>query len=646
MRSTTSVTYLVFALILLIFNFSAVADTLPKEAFSKLPQFYSVALSPEGNRVAMVRNASEGDLAALMVLDLETNKNYYLIKADNKKVKIKWYKWANNEDLLVSARYENSDAGVKYFETRLYVIPYNAQGGKPKQVVNWRNIKRYQESANYVPQFQDDVIDMLPDEPNHILMAIDISRPHEKSVFKVNIKRGKLSRIIKGKKRIRDWITDQQGNVRIGTAYNYDNGDTQIFLRDKNDNYEELYAYNSVTDKPVSIAGFALDPNILYIHKYLDDRLALFKVDLTTKEEVLVLSDEKYDVDGSLIYSPLTRDAIGVGHANMPNGRFYWDDRYKVLQDGLNGLFEGQQNSLTSFSQNEDVYLLYSESDTQPGRYFIGNQKKVTLSLLFSQYPSVKAEHLSPHKKITFKARDNTDIEAYLTLPLAGEAPFPTVIFPHGGPSGREYAGFDYWTSYFSTRGYAVLRPNFRGSSGYGYSFSQAQMKGWGLAMQDDVADGTEWMISQGLANKNKICIVGASYGGFAALAATVKSPNLYQCAVSFAGVSDLNRLLYREKKFLGGDLLKNQLGDESADRKRRSPINYVESIRTPILLVHGKEDRVVHYEQSYLMADELEDANKAVKYVELPYGNHFLSIQSNRMKLFEEMDTFLSKYL
>lgn len=629
-----------------VFSAFVKAEQVPLEAFSRLPQFYTVKMSPDGSKIAMERNSKDEDLAALMTMDMKTGKVYYLLRADNKKIKINWYRWANNKDLLVSARYEVAERGVKYYKTRLYVMPFDGQGEEPEQVIDWRNIKRYQEYATYVPQFQDDVIDMLPDDPDHILMAIDIARPFEKSVFKVNIKKQKISRLIKGKKRIRDWITDQQGNVRIGIAVNYDTGDRQIFLRDEDDNYEELFAYNSVTDKPVYIAGFGVDPNTLYIKKYLNDHKALFKLDLKTREETLVLKDDKYDIDGSLIYSPLSRDAIGVHYVNGPNGRYYWDDRYAPLQEGLDGLLKDTFNSLQGFSSNEHVYLLHSESSVQPARYYIGNQVEATINFLFDEYPDIDTDTLSRHKLITFTARDKTEIEGYLTLPQKGEAPFPTVIFPHGGPGARNYGGFDYWTAYFNSKGYAVLRPNFRGSSGYGYSFGEAQMQNWGMSMQDDIVDGTQWMIDQGYADKNKMCIVGASYGGYAALAATVKSPDLYKCAVSFAGVTDLDRVVYRQRAFLQGKLADEQLGKERDDRERRSPINYVENIKTPILLVHGEEDRVVHVEQSRFMADELEDEDKTVRYVELPLGDHYLSIQSNRQTFFKEMDKFLSKYL
>ncbi|NVK55759.1 MAG: S9 family peptidase [Alteromonadaceae bacterium] len=624
----------------------AYAASQPIEVFSRLPQFYGVALSPDGQRVAMERNSPDEDLAALMTLDIATGKIYYLLNSDNKKVKINWYKWANNEDLLVSARYEMNDAGQKYFSTRLYVMRYDAEGESPKLVIDWRHIQRYQNDRKYVPQFQDNVIDILPDDPEHVLMAIDISQPHEKSVFKVNINNRKVKRLVRGAKRIRDWITDQQGNVRIGIALDYESGEREIYLRNEDGGFEELYSYNVTTDQPVYVAGFGVDPNTLYIKKYLNDYKALYKLDLATRKETLVYADDNYDVDGSLIYSPLTRDAIGIRHAQAPNGRYYWDDRYGPLQRGLDKLFAGKHNVLSAFSENEEIYLLYSSSDTQPGQYYLGNLKDPQISFLFDQYPDINTEQLSAHQLVTFTARDKVEIEGYLTLPKQGEAPYPTVIFPHGGPAGRDRAGFDYWVAYFNSRGYAVFRPNFRGSTGYGFSFGESQMQNWGMAMQDDVVDGTQWMIDQGYTDKSKICIVGASYGGFAALAATVKSPELYQCAVSFAGVSDLDRMVYRQRNFLNAKLVKKQLGEDSDDRERRSPINYVENIKTPILLVHGEEDRTVHVEQSEMMADELDDADKPYKYVELPFGDHYLSIQSNRITLFQEMDDFLNKYL
>ncbi|MFL0796753.1 MAG: prolyl oligopeptidase family serine peptidase [Cellvibrionaceae bacterium] len=209
-----------------------------------------------------------------------------------------------------------------------------------------------------------------------------------------------------------------------------------------------------------------------------------------------------------------------------------------------------------------------------------------------------------------------------------------------------DYNNFDYWTEFFAHRGYAVLQPNFRGSSGYGADFASAAIGGYGLEMQDDVIDGANWLVEEGIADKEKMCIVGASYGGYAALMATVKTPKVFKCAVSFAGFGDLIDLRSQYRKFVNRKIVQEQIGGENKSLRGRSPINMIGKIEAPILLLHGEDDRVVSVEQSRDMAKKLKAKKKKYKYIELKDGNHYLSKQDHRHALFREMDDFLAKYL
>lgn len=629
-------------------NAETASERLPAKAFSALPKFKRPSLSPSAVRLAFIQNISEPEaVSVLTTFDIISGKTFYLLKSDNEKVKINWFRWANDDRLVISARYESRQGTQRFYETRLYSMRFDDQGEEPVNLIDWRRLSSRFRSSNHTPQFQDRVIDWLPDDPDHILMSIDLETQLLPSVYKVSVEDARMSRIERGKRQIREWTTDQQGNVRIGEALDYESGERTVYYRKTaDDDWETLFEYNAMKEKGFYPRGFAFDPNILYYSAYKGDYLALYKMDLTTKESTEVYADPDYDVDGSLIYSPVTRDAIGVNHAQAENGEYYWDDRYDALQRGLDMSLPDMDNYLVSFSRDENAYILYSESDTTPGAYYLGRRKERKLDILFEQYPQIPLQILSEHSKITYTSRDGMEIEGYLSLPKTGKAPYPTVIHPHGGPGARDYDGFDYWTSFFTNRGYAVLRPNFRGSSGYGYNFEQAQMKAWGLQMQDDITDATKWMVSEGIADPEHMCIVGASYGGYAALMATVKTPDLFQCAVSFAGVSSLKHVVMRSRRFVNKEFVKNQIGDDYDDLEDRSPLYNIEPIKTPILLVHGDEDRVVEVRQSRMMADELEDEDKVFKYVELEAGDHYLSIQRNRHRLFDEMDAFLSQYL
>ncbi|MBF7074462.1 S9 family peptidase [Glaciecola sp. MH2013] len=623
---------------------------LPASAFASLPEYESVSLSPSGRKVAFVRNISEPEhLALLSTFDLDTGKRFLLVKSDNDEVKLNWFRWANDETLVISAKFGSRERGTRYYQTRLMAMRYDDQGVKPKVLIKPRRAS-FGSSAggNHMSQFQDNVIDYLPDDPGHIMVAVDFDVPNMPSVYKIALKNGKKSRIEKGKRQIRSWITDQQSRLRIGVAYDYDDGDVSIYERKDNDaKFRTLFKYNSLKDDGPTILGFDLDPNVLYLRKYKGDKLALYSMDLTSLEQTLVFADDNYDVDGRLIYSSKTREVIGVGHAHAQWGIHYFKNGRESFHKGLDAALPETSNFFQSFSEDENRYILYAESDNVPGIFLLGDRKNQSLQGIFETYPQLNEITIANNKKVSYQTRDGLEIEGYLTLPTSGEAPFPTVIHPHGGPGARDYSGFDFWTAFMSHRGYAVFRPNFRGSSGYGREFSEAQMRRWGLEMQDDLTDATKWLIAQGTADPSKICIVGASYGGYAATMATVKTPDLFKCAVSFAGVSHLPKLAYRQKQFLGGDLVvENQIGDDKDDMRARSPYYNVEKVKVPTLLVHGKEDRVVHVEQSRLYADELEDHNKAVTYIEFENGDHHLTLGENRKRFFEEMDTFLADHL
>lgn len=551
---------------------------------------------------------------------------------------------ANNEDLVVSARYESNRHTTAIYDTRLFSLKFDGSE-KPVPLMDKRKLRSSMRGSTHLPQYQDNVIDWLRDDPEHILVQIDIDHPNLPDIYKVNIESGMMSLIERGKRSIRSWFTDQQGNVRVGKSLSYKTGEVNVYLREE-DNWDVLFSYNSLEDKGIYPLGFGLNPDTFYYKMYKGDTLALYRMTLSTRQAEVVLHHDNYDVDGGLIYSESSGEAIGVYDSHSPRGEFYWDDRNGALLAGLNAAMSDYTNTLIGFSRDESIYILYSESDTSPGFYSLGNRQAGTLEVLFFQYPELEKAHLSEHELVTYETRDGQKIEGYLSLPVTGQAPYPTVIMPHGGPGSREYEGFSYWTSYMNNKGYAVFRPNFRGSVGYGYDFAQAQMQSWGLAMQDDITDAANWLIDKQTANPEKICIVGGSYGGYAALMATAKTPELFTCAVSFAGISDLERLLISRRKFVNYKFAKKQIGNDSDDLEKRSPITFVEKIKTPILILHGDEDRVVDVYQSRIMANALEDAGKVFRYVELKDGDHYLSIQKNRTKVFSELDAFLTEYL
>jgi dipeptidyl aminopeptidase/acylaminoacyl peptidase len=625
-------------------TFVSVAKELPVESFSQLPSHTRPNLSPSGNKIAYIRNYLSPEIAVLTTVDLVSGKKQFLVKSDNEDSKISWFRWANEKTLIVSVRFVSRRYRTDTTETRLMAIDIDGEEPVQRQLVKPRS-GIYNEG--HISQFQDNIVSFLPHDPEHVLIALDLDVANLPGVYKLNVDTGKKSRIERGKLAIRDWMTDRQGNLRLGKALSYKNGDASIRYRvGDDDTWHKMFEFNALEESGITPLGFAKDPNILFYNAYKGDKKALFKINLLTKQSELVFEDENYDVDGSLIYSKKTNDVIGIFHSQSEDGRVYWDDSIGKFQQSLNMALPDSDVYLVDFSQDENTYLLYTENDFTPGMYYLGDRKGKEIIPLLDQYPELLPEVLTEHKFVTYTARDGTELEGYLTLPLNADGPVSAIIHPHGGPGARENDGFDYWTSFFANRGYAVFRPNFRGSTGYGYEFAQSQMQGWGLTMQDDLTDAANWLVEQKVAKQDSMCIVGASYGGYAAAMAAVKTPDLFKCAISFAGVTNLKKLVSRSRRYTNSKFVKKQIGDDSDDLEARSPYYHADKIKIPMLFIHGEDDRVVDVEQSQMMVEELKDLDAAVEFIELENGDHYLSIQRNRHKTFKAMDVFLKKHL
>jgi dipeptidyl aminopeptidase/acylaminoacyl peptidase len=252
---------------------------------------------------------------------------------------------------------------------------------------------------------------------------------------------------------------------------------------------------------------------------------------------------------------------------------------------------------------------------------------------------------------LTYPARDGVRIPAYLTLPSGEAHNLPLILLVHGGPGARDTMKFDWWAAFLAARGYAVLQPNFRGSSGYGGAWERAGLGEWGGVMQTDVEDGIAPLARAGIVDPTRVCIVGGSYGGYAALAGATLTPDRYRCAVSVAGISDLVefvrlRELQAGSASMQADYWRRSIGDrrdQGAHMRAISPANLADRVQIPILLIHGTDDTVVPINQSRVMRDRLQAAGKTVRYVELQGDDHWLSHAPTRVQMLRELDAFLA---
>ena len=624
----------------------AAADERPLEHFSRLPHFTDPELSPDGQRVAYFMTVSDTGDTVLVVQQLDSGEVKPLLVSGNTQARISWFSWANNERILVSMRFADNRGSTDTRETRLVSI--NADD--PDDVLSLYRPRNTSLSGSrrrreHFSQFQDQIVSLLRNDPEHILLALDIDKPGEPSVFRVNVYDSNRQRVENGRRQIRDWWADRQGRVRIGIGLDYDRGEVTIYYRQADDDdWGTLFEYDMFEHADdIDIRGFDADPDILYYTAYNRGLKALYKIDLVSKQKTLVHADPEYDVIPRLLRSPVDERVVGIDDQGIIT---YWDERFLAQQQSLDRALPDFTNRIVSLSRDENIYLLRSRNSTTPAAYYLGNRRDKTLNLLAEEYPELGAEPRYQRQVLTYQARDGEEIEAVLSLPQGSDGPLPAILFPHGGPHTRQSRAFDYRVAFFTDRGYAVLSPDFRGSAGYGYQFGEARMRGWGLQMQDDLTDAARWLVERGTADPNRMCIVGGSYGGYAALMGAVKTPDLFRCAVSINGVSDLSRLVASQRRYLQSNVAQEEIGNRRSDLRARSPYHNAEQIRIPILLLHGEDDRVVDVSQSRRMADRLRNEGKQVQYIELPDGDHYLSAQANRHEFFRTMDTFLKRHL
>ena len=325
--------------------------------------------------------------------------------------------------------------------------------------------------------------------------------------------------------------------------------------------------------------------------------------------------------------------------------RYFFDKDIKNIYEMLAAALPGKNINIVDEDWNRRYYVVFISSDTEPGAYYRFDSKEKKLAVIGHISSGLKDYKLAPMQAIHYPARDNTPIPAFLTLPADGKRTgLPAVILPHGGPSSRDVWGFDVLAQFFAANGYAVLQSNYRGSEGYGKAWlGDGAFQGWKTAISD-ITDGARYLIDQGIADPNRICVVGWSYGGYAALMSGIENPSLYKCIVSIAGVSDPRTLGFNELRFVGGSAAQSFIGREDEVVKDGSPLERAAEIKVPVFLAHAEEDANVPFKQSEKMYDALKQQNKSVEFVHYEKAAHDIRPPRYRIDLFTRVAEFLNK--
>lgn len=407
--------------------------------------------------------------------------------------------------------------------------------------------------------------------------------------------------------------------------------------------------------KAFSPLGFETDPNLLIgVVEGPGRRDAIAALDLTTgRIGPALVSVPGHDIVGGLV-DPYSGRLAGYIHVEETAQILWVDPALGEMERRALALFPGRRAQVDSWSRDRQSVLMLVEGPGDPGSYWIARLAGGETVKVGDLYPAVPPEAVAEMRPYRYTARDGLEITGYLTLPPGREPKnLPLILMPHGGPAARDMLGFDWWAQALAARGYAVLQPNFRGSSGFGAAFEEAGHGQWGGAMQSDLSDAVGAVTGQGIADPARVCIVGASYGGYAALAGATLTPDLYRCAISVAGVGDLPAMIRHSRDAKGRESLatlywSKVIGDPVADADkllRVSPRFQAANARAPILLLHGRDDTVVPLSQSTDMRDALTAAGKTVEFVELEAEDHHLRRETTRTQMLALTFDFLARH-
>jgi dipeptidyl aminopeptidase/acylaminoacyl peptidase len=611
----------------------------PLEAYGKLINMRSPKLSPGGGHLASIQNYQGSEILAIYSLTGGKASIIRLSGAPDSYEEISSYFWVNDDRLAIFLRGPVL-VGPKHnrmISRTSRMIAVNRDGSKfIKLPSGSRGASRYRV-----------IIDALPDDDDHVLVTGDNSS-YETNVYKLNVNTGKATQVVRGRVSVWDYRTNFDHEIVIRYHWNNNTKDWEPYRR-RPDSLNWSPIFSSADVKDLHFITFTMDPDVFIISK--EDKAGwdhIYSYSVPRKKILKEIRSFEGRMFGGMLVDKFKNKVIGYTEAKDYWKQVYSDPEMAQLQSRMQAAIPGQRISLGSRTRSGALRIIIAQSPSDPISYYLYERAKGSLSLIGHQYPDLEKLPHYEVRKIQYKARDDLAITAYLTLPHT-PGPHKTIVMPHGGPTSRSYMNFDYWAQFLASRGYAVLEPNFRGSTGYGKAFREAGYGEWGLKMQDDVTDGTRHLIAQGITDPSRICIMGWSYGGYAALMGVVKEPSLYKCAIAGGAVTDIPALMKDEHRYKNRSSRAKSIGHMKTDRKKlkqNSPINRVEEIQVPVLIFQGEFDSVVDVRQGREMAKALKPTGKLYKYIELENGDHYLSLQKNRMLFLKEIEGFLAKTL
>lgn len=600
--------------------------TIPLEDFFKNPEKSSFNISPDGKYITYMA-------------PYESRMNIFVQKAGSDKATrltsetdrdIAGYFWANNKRIL----FLKDNGGDENFA--LYGV--DASGKNPKCLTCFENVRTQ-------------IIDDLEDQPDFVIIGLNKRDPMVFDPYRLNINTGEMTMLAENPGNIQGWMTDHDGKLRLATSI-VDGVNTQILFRDSEDEAFRPILTTSFKEN-MSPEFFTFDNKKLYATSNLgrDKSVAVIFDPATATETEVLFENEDYDLSG-ISYSRKRKVITATSYVSWKRERHFFDETTKNMYAQLEQLLPGYEISVSSSDKAEEKFIVRTYSDKSLGAYYFYDLPKNTIKKIQEVSPWIDENQMADIKPIQYRARDGKIIHGYLTLPKGVDPKnLPIVVNPHGGPWARDNWGFNPEVQFLANRGYGVLQMNFRGSTGYGKSFWEASFKQWGLTMQNDITDGVYWLIQQGIADRDKIAIYGASYGGYATLQGLVVTPTLYAAGVDYVGVSNLFTFMQTIPPYWKPllDMMYEMVGNPETDKvqfEATSPAMNADRIMAPLFVAQGAKDPRVNIAESDQVVAAMKARGIEVEYMVKDNEGHGFRNEENRFDFYRAMEKFLAKHL
>jgi dipeptidyl aminopeptidase/acylaminoacyl peptidase len=604
--------------------------TIPVEDFFKNAEISSFQISPDGKYYSY--RAPWESRMNIFVKEVGSDQATRITEQTDRD--IQGYFWASNDRIV----YLKDDNGDENF----YLVAVDADGKNLTPLTREEGVKTQ-------------IIDDLEGDSEHMIIGLNKRNPQIFDPYRINIVTGDMELLVENPGNYTGWMTDHEGKIRVAMAT--DGVSTSILYRkDETAPFAPILTTNF--KETLAPQFFTFDNKKLYASSNLGrDKAAIVIFDPETgKEEEVLFSDDNYDVTG-LSYSEKDKKLIAASYTGAKRQYHFFDEEYKNIFTRLQNEFPGLEVFLVSQNKAEDKFIIRTYGDRSLGAYYLYDKSTDEISDIGNPSPWINPDHMAEMLPIQYEARDGMTINGYLTLP-AGETMetaknVPVVVNPHGGPWARDNWGFNPEVQLLANRGYAVLQMNFRGSTGYGRAFWEASFKEWGKAMQDDITDGVNWLIDKGIADKDRIAIYGASYGGYATLAGLTFTPDLYACGIDYVGVSNLFTFMetfppywevYRQMMY---EMVGNPAVEEDSLRMREtSPVFHSDKIIAPLFVAQGAQDPRVKKSESDQMVEAMKERGIDVEYMVKDNEGHGFRNEENRFEFYKAMEDFLEKHI